>query len=311
MEPVLLTSYRSAEDVARSRSNFYYSFVVMPPEKRRAFCAVYAFMRYCDDISDGDSGLESKRSMLGNWRSQLEAVYAGSIGGNPIFPAFRDTVNNFSIPAQYFHWVIDGAEMDLNTVQYETFDDLYKYCFNVASAVGLVCLQIFGFSDERAKKYAEHCGIAFQLTNILRDVKEDAETGRIYLPMEDLRKYDYTVEELRRGVVDERFRRLMKFEAERAREYYASARRLLPLIEVSSRPALWAMIKIYQSLLDRIAQRQFDVFRRRVCLAKSEKISIALQALAMRFFRRRRYETKNAQYDMQDSGRNIDAGGVQ
>jgi 15-cis-phytoene synthase len=304
MRPELLASYRSAEAVARSRSNFYYSFVVMPPEKRRAFCAVYAFMRYCDDISDGDAGTETKRSMLLDWRSQLDAVYAGSVDKNPTFPAFRDAVNNFKIPAQYFHWVIDGAAMDLSTVQYETFDDLYKYCFNVASAVGLVCLQIFGFSDEGAKKYAEHCGIAFQLTNILRDVKEDAETGRIYLPMEDLRKFDYTAEDLRRGVVDERFRRLMKFEADRAREYYASAQNLLPLIDVSSRPALWAMIRIYRSLLDRIVQRRFDVFSRRVRLAKSEKISIALRALAMRFFGQPRFE-------MQDSNHRADSGGIE
>jgi 15-cis-phytoene synthase len=310
MRPELLASYRSAEAVARSRSNFYYSFVVMPPEKRRAFCAVYAFMRYCDDISDGDAGLDSKRSMLRDWRSQLDAAYSGSVDKNLILPAFLDTVKNFSIPAQYFHWVIDGAAMDLNTVQYETFNDLYKYCFNVASAVGLVCLQIFGFSDERAKKFAEHCGIAFQITNILRDVKEDAESERIYLPLEDLRKFDYTPEDLRRGVVDERFRRLMKFEADRAREYYASARNLLPLIEVSSRPALWAMIKIYESLLDRIVQQQFDVFGQRVRLARSAKISIALQALAMRFFRRRRYGIPDTGSKMQDSGRNVDAGGI-
>ena len=164
--------------------------------------------------------------------------------------------------------------------------DLYKYCFNVASAVGLVCLQIFGFKDERAKEYAEQCGVAFQLTNILRDVKEDAESGRIYLPLEDLRKFGYTAEELRRGVVDERFRKLMKFEAERAREYYAAARNLLPLVEDSSRPALWAMIKIYERILDRIERQQFDVFRHPIHLAGTEKLSIALKALGMRFFGR-------------------------
>ena len=283
MGPELLASYKSAEAVARSRSNFYYSFVVLPAEKRRAFCAVYAFMRHCDDISDGNAGCESKRSMLKEWRALLDAAYGGIQQTNPILPAFHDTVNRFSIPAKYFHWIIDGAEMDLDIAQYRTFEDLYKYCFNVASAVGLVCLRIFGFADERAKKYAEQCGIAFQLTNILRDVKEDADSGRVYLPAEDLSRFGYAEEELRRGIVDERFRNLMRFEAERAREYYSAARKLLPLIESSSQPALWAMIQIYERILDKIVERDFDVFRRRVRLTNTEKISIALKALAMRF----------------------------
>jgi 15-cis-phytoene synthase len=293
MEPELLASYRSAEAVARSRSNFYYSFVVLPSEKRRAFCAVYAFMRYCDDISDGTAGHEAKKTQLRDWRSQLDAAFAGSVQKNPILPAFHDTVNNFSIPAQYFHWIIDGAEMDLGVVRYETFTDLYKYCFNVASAVGLVCLQIFGYKDERAREYAEQCGVAFQLTNILRDVKEDAESGRIYLPLEDLKKFGYTVEDLRRGAVDERFRRLMKFEAERARQYYAAARNLLPLVDDSSRPALWAMIQIYERILDKIEGQQFDVFRHPIRLASREKLSIAFKALGMRFFGRRGFGTQN------------------
>ncbi len=294
MGPELIASYRSAEAVARSRSNFYYSFVVLPLEKRRAFCAVYAFMRHCDDISDGDATLEDKRKMLRDWRSQLDSVYSGDTSRNPILPAFRDTVRNFSIPLEYFHWIIDGAEMDLNTHQYETFDALYRYCFNVASAVGLVCIQIFGFDEERAKKYAEQCGIAFQLTNILRDIKEDAGQGRIYIPTEDLRKFDYSVEELQQGVFDERFRRLMKFETDRAREYYSAARELLPLVEKASKPALWAMIEIYQRILDRIVQRQFDVFRDRIHLASNEKIAIALRALAMRFADRLGWRTQTA-----------------
>jgi 15-cis-phytoene synthase len=285
MEPELIVSYRSAEAVARSRSNFYYSFIVLPAEKKRAFCAVYAFMRYCDDISDADAGgIEEKRAMLRDWRSQLDAAYAGVLGNNPILPAFRDTVRSFSIPAEYFHWIIDGAEMDLDAFQYESFGDLYKYCFNVASAVGLVCLQLFGFSEasSRAKKYAEQCGIAFQLTNILRDVKEDARMGRIYLPAEDLKKFDYSAEELRRGVLDERFRKLMSFETERAKEYYRAARNLLPLVDTTSRPALWAMIEIYERILNRIVQRQFDVFHAPIRLAGAEKLSIALRALTLR-----------------------------
>jgi phytoene synthase len=283
MKPELIASYRSAEAVARSRSNFYYSFLVLPPEKRRAFCAVYAFMRYCDDISDGAGSREAKHSMLRDWRSQLDAVFAGTLPGNGILPAFLDTVKTFSIPAEYFHWVIDGAEMDLSVFQYETFEDLYRYCFNVASAVGLVCLQIFGFDAPGAKKYAEQCGIAFQLTNILRDVKEDTAIGRVYLPLEDLRRFGYSPEELRHGTMDERFRSLMQFETERARTYYASARKLIPLVDEASRPALWAMIRIYERILDRIEERRFDVFRGPIHLAGMEKLSIALKAIAMRF----------------------------
>jgi phytoene synthase len=287
METDLTASYRRAAAVARSRArNFYYSFVVLPAPKRRSMCAVYAFMRYCDDISDGDSSIDVKRSALRDWRSQIDAAFSGSRGENPILPAFRDTVHNYSIPAQYFHWIIDGAEMDLDVFQYETFEDLYRYCFHVASAVGLVCLQIFGFREERAKKYAEQCGVAFQITNMLRDVKEDAEMGRIYLPAEDLRRFGYSPDELRRGIMDDRFRRLMEFEEKRAREYYAAARKLVPLVEETSRPALWAMIQIYERILDRIAQRQFDVFHTSVHLTGAEKTAIALQALIMRFSRK-------------------------
>ncbi len=284
METKLQASYRSAEAVTRKRAgNFYYSFVVLPPEKRRAFCAVYAFMRHCDDISDGPANIETKRAMLQNWRTQLDAAFSDNLRSNSILLAFRDTVNTFSIPAKYFHWIIDGAEMDLDIFRYETFEDLYKYCFNVASAVGLICLHLFGYDEEIAKKYAEQCGIAFQLTNILRDVKEDADMGRIYLPMEDLRKFNYDPEELQRGVFDERFRNLMKLETDRAREYYAQARHLLPLVENRSKPALWAMMEIYERILDRIVQRQFDVFRNSIHLANIEKVSIALRAMAMRF----------------------------
>jgi phytoene synthase len=284
MKPQLSASYRSAEEVARSRArNFYYSFVVLPPEKRRAFCAVYAFMRYCDDISDGDGSLENKRRRLQDWRAQLDEAYSDGPCRNPILPAFRDAVRHFSIPAQYFHWIIDGAQMDLDTVRYDTFDDLYKYCFHVASAVGFVCLQIFGSDDERAKKYAEQCGIAFQLTNILRDLREDASMGRIYLPEEDLRKFRYSPEDLRDGILDDRFTSLMKFETDRAKHYYSQARNLLPLVEKKSKPALWAMMEIYERLLDRITERRFDVFSGRIRLTGMEKTGIALKALMMRF----------------------------
>lgn len=285
MDPNLAASYRRTEAVARARArNFYYSFVLLPAEKRRAFCAVYAFMRDCDDISDGASDLGEKRRQLAGWRSRLDAAISGNFDGNPILPAFQDTVRRFSIPAKYFHWIIDGTEMDLTVSRYETFDDLYRYCFHVASAVGLVCLRIFGYSGDRAQEYAEHCGIAFQLTNILRDIREDAAMGRIYIPADDLEKFQYTPDDLRRGIVDERFRRLMAFETARAREYYASARNLLPMVDTISRPALWAMMEIYSRILRKIARRRYDVFRNRVHLSAAEKSAVALRALSMRLF---------------------------
>ena len=284
MNSELAESYRCAETVARSRArNFYYSFVVLPPEKRRAFCAVYAFMRYCDDISDGASSLDQKREMLRRWRATLNEVAGGDLHSHPILPAFHDSLGRFAIPAQYFHWIIDGAEMDLEIDHYSTFQQLYRYCFNVASAVGLVCLQIFGYGDEGAKEHAEHCGIAFQLTNILRDVQEDAAMGRVYLPFEDLERFGYRPEELKRAVLDDRFRKLMSFESERASGYYAKGRRLIPMIEPSSRPALWAMMEIYGRILKKIVRRQYDVFGNRVCLSAPEKASIALRALVMRY----------------------------
>ncbi len=284
MEPELSASYRSAEAVARKQArNFYYSFVVLPPEKRRAFCSVYAFMRYCDDISDGDGSRETKRHRLEQWRRQLDEAYSDGPCRDSILPAFRDSVRMFSIPAEYFHWIIDGAEMDLDTSRYETFEDLYRYCFHVASAVGFVCLQIFGFSDERAKKYAEECGIAFQLTNILRDVKEDAAMGRIYLPAEDLSTFHYSPEELANGVVNDSFIHLMRFEADRAKQFYSRARNLLPMVEKSSKPALWAMMEIYERLLDRIVRRRYDVFQNSIRLTGMEKMSIAMKALMMRY----------------------------
>jgi 15-cis-phytoene synthase len=283
MKSDLKASYKSAaETVARSHSNFSYSFAVLSREKRLAFCAVYAFMRFCDDISDGETSNENKRELLARWRSQLDADPIAKSPSNPIMPAFRDTLQKFSIPEQYFHWIIDGTEMDLDVFGYETFEDLYKYCFNVASAVGLVCLQIFGYKDESAKKLAEQCGIAFQLTNILRDVKEDAERGRIYLPLEDLRKFNYSPEELQRCVLDDRFRNLMNFEAARAQEYYRAARNLLPLVDKSSRPCLWVMMEIYERLLHRIIENRFDVFGQRIRLSSHEKVAVALKALAMR-----------------------------
>ncbi|MDR1728952.1 MAG: squalene/phytoene synthase family protein [Acidobacteriota bacterium] len=296
MDQELTASYKfAAETVARSHSNFSRAFFVLTKEQRRAFSAVYTFMRFCDDVSDEAGSVEGKRDGLRRWRALLEEAGGGGGGESPdprvlrILPAFRDTTRRFGIPAQYFHWIIDGTEMDLGIDRYETFEDLYRYCFRVASAVGLVCLRIFGLEDEgdadaraRAEKLAEECGIAFQLTNILRDVREDAERGRIYLPLEDLRRFGYTEDDLRRRVVNDAFRDLMRFEAERAGGYYDKARDLAPLVKPRSRASLWMMMEVYRRLLRRIAERRYDVYRGRVRLSFGEKLGIFLRACLMR-----------------------------
>jgi 15-cis-phytoene synthase len=287
LTPELSASYRASEAVARSRArNFYFSFVVLPVWKRRAFCAMYAFMRECDDISDGPGSVEEKKALLNSWRRRMDAALRGDTAGNPIWPAFHDAVRRFSIPREYFHWIVDGAEMDLGIDRYRTFDELYQYCFRVASAVGLVCLHIYGFSGKEAEQYAEQCGIALQLTNIIRDVKEDASLGRIYLPLEDLDRFGYRPEELLTGVADERFTKLLAFEAERAEQYYRRGMRLLPLVARDSQPALWAILEIYHRLLHRIVGGGYRVFDGRVRLPAVVKAGIAGRALAMRWLPR-------------------------
>src|SRR6266446_8273230 len=180
--PTLAESYAFCRHVARSRAkNFYYSFILLPREQRNAMCAVYAFMRYCDDLSDEPG---ASLEPLERWRIALDHALAGQYDGHPTLPAFHDTVRRYRIPPQYFHEMIDGVSSDLHPRRIRTFEELYRYCYQVASVVGLTTIHIFGFEDPRALELAEKCGIAFQLTNIIRDVKEDEELGRVYLPDE-------------------------------------------------------------------------------------------------------------------------------
>ena len=251
---IIKSSYKFCQKIAKSRAkNFYYSFTVLPSKKKRAMCAVYAFMRYCDDIVDEAAEPNEKKRQLLEWRGVLDDAYSGrTVGKINLLPAFRDSIENFKIPRTYFDAIIDGAEMDLTINRYSTFDDLYQYCYRVASAVGLVCLHIFGFKSNDAKKYAEYCGIAFQLTNILRDVKEDAEMGRIYLPQEDLDEFDYTEGNIRNELLNDNFRRLMAYQVDRARYFYEQAIPLLPLVNKSSQACLATMIGIYRQTLLRL-----------------------------------------------------------
>lgn len=276
----LITSYGYCHEVARKRArNFYYSFIVLPREKRDAMCAVYAFMRYCDDIADDPDIKLNRAGMLDRWRQSLDKAAAGRYEYSPILPAFADAVRKFDIPLDYFHQLIDGASMDLSIDRYRTFDELYDYCYKVAAVVGLVCIHVFGFDCPEAKKYAEYCGIAFQLTNILRDVKEDGASGRVYIPEEDLRAFHYSAEELISGPRDERYNRLMRFEVARARGYYNAALPLVEMVHGSGRPGLCAMIEIYFSILEAIERKHYDVFANSISVPRTRKVAIAARAL--------------------------------
>jgi phytoene synthase len=284
----LRAAYSVCRHIARSAAkNFYYGFLVLPAHKRDAICAVYAFMRRADDISDDPSlPVEQRRQKLTDWINALRSVVEGSKTDDPVLMALADSQRRFNIPLELLEKLVEGTTMDVAPsgakLQYETFDQLYDYCYHVASVVGLVCIRIFGYRDPRAEKLAERTGVAFQLTNILRDVKEDWLMGRVYLPQDDLRQCGIDVNVLSNGTAATAMRPLLALEAERAREYYLSADELLPLIDEDSQPALWTLVEIYRRLLERIAQRDYDVFSERVRLSTVEKVSV----LAKGFVRR-------------------------
>jgi 15-cis-phytoene synthase len=266
--------------VAKRRArNFYYSFVLLPAEKKNAMCAIYAFMRYCDDLSDEPG---ASRSAMDRWRAALDDAFAGNPDDNPAWPAFLATVDRYEIPHEYFYEMIDGVASDLAARTIQTFDELYGYCYRVASVVGMTIIHIFGFVSPAAREpalpLAEKCGIAFQLTNILRDVGEDAELGRVYIPAEDLDRFGVSRDDLKHGRRSEQFGRLMEFETTRARQFYNESAGLLSLIEPRSRPSLWALIAIYSSLLDHVSECRYDVLVRRISLSGFEKTWIVLRA---------------------------------
>jgi phytoene synthase len=279
----LSASYDYCQRLAhREAGNFYHAFRLLPGPQRRAMCALFAFMRVADDLADTPPPGVEPRAALAEWRRQLDAALAGDYR-HELHPAFHHTVQTYGIPRQYLCDVLDGVEMDLEPVAFPKFDDLYRYCYRVASAVGLACIHIWGFRDEKAKTYAESAGIAFQLTNILRDLKEDAARQRVYLPGEDLQRFGYSATQLAQGTRDEQFRTMMRFQVERARHYYDAAGPLLPLLDRHGRAVFLVMLRTYRGLLDAIEQRDYDVFSGRIRLSRWRKLGMVLRALPVRW----------------------------
>jgi phytoene synthase len=276
----LSESYASCRNIARSAArNFYYGFVLLPDAKRDALCALYAFMRQVDDIADSPGELPDKQRRLAERRAQMDRALAGARDDNPVWPAFCDAVERYQIPPRYLHDLISGAEMDQSVNVYETFERLREYCYRVAGTVGRCCLYVFGFTDPRAPELAESLGIAFQLTNILRDLPRDLAMGRIYLPQEDLERFGCGRSDLSGKAPSLEFTELMQFEADRAWQFYRDGWPLLSLVSEDSRSALWALARIYSGILEKIEAREFDVFSLPPArLSAAEKIWILARA---------------------------------
>jgi phytoene synthase len=301
-DPPTAEAYRLCRDLARHEAkNFYWAFRVLPRHKSDAMCAVYAFMRRADDISDDESkSIESRRTeisaWLQSWRTSRTAAPASSTTvptqDAPIFLALADTQHRFSIPDSLLEELVAGTTMDLEPrtdpsepQTYATFDDLYRYCYLVASVVGLVCIRIFGYTDPRAEALAEETGVAFQLTNILRDVKEDAERNRIYIPLDLMDEFGETISELRELAagrpMTERERAMLATLAIRAEKYYVAAAKLIPLLDRDSRAAMRVLVAIYHRLLAEIAAHKMDVFSTRACVSTPAKLAILSRGALM------------------------------
>lgn len=294
--------YTESEDAStlslQGSTSFHYSFTFLPKEERKAIHAVYAFCRRIDDIVDDNpstvpSMIEQKRRRLNWWRTEIEHMYTPAVsaqGGavlsfgrsnspsaGPLRTTLAAVVRRFNVPKQYFLALIDGCEADLTKHRYSTFEELKSYCYSVASVVGLMCIEIFGYRHEQTRQYAIHLGYALQLTNILRDVKADKDRGFIYLPLEDLRRFRYTEEDLMNEVYDERFVALMAFQAQRAREYFYKARTMLLPDERMTMVAAQIMDAIYYRLLEKIELSDYQVFTQRVRVSPLHKVMIAVR----------------------------------
>ena len=276
----LAASYEHCRNLAWAAArNFYYGFALLPPAKRDALCALYAFMRRADDIADSNRGLQVKSEGLKKWRNALGQALEGHYNGSRLLPALHHTVEQYKIPGQYFHDLMSGAEMDLDIRTYSTFEDLSRYCYCVAGTVGLCCVHVFGFRDPVALELAPKLGIAFQLTNILRDVAEDFAMGRVYLPQEDLARFGCTEEDLSSPAASRRFVQLMRFEADQAWRLYEEGVRLLEVVSSDSQASLWTLIRIYSGILAKIEAIHYDVLANpHPGLSRLEKAWIMLRA---------------------------------
>jgi len=266
-----------AKEIAKeSKSSFYYAFNLLPASQREAMNTVYAFCRKTDDIVDeNDFTSEVKYENLRKWRIELEKGLKG--GSNyQLLNNLSKIINQFNIPLDPFFDLIRGMEMDIQNIRYTKIDDLMEYCYRVAATVGLMSIEIFGYKNESAKNYAINLGYALQLTNILRDVKKDAEYGRIYLPQEDIEKFGYSERELLNNVYNEKFVNLMQFEADRAKQYFDLANNSLNFEDKPSLFAARAMQHIYFNLLKKLEAKNFDVFNKNIKVSKPEKTAIAV-----------------------------------
>ena len=279
--PQLEQAYEECRLITKKEAkNFYYAFITLPPKKRNAIYAAYSFCRLADDAADEDIPTDEKLRLLDELRGKLSMSYSGHsdlLEEGPVFTALAHTASAYDIPEEYLREVVAGVETDLTKNRFQDFAELRDYCYRVASVVGLICIQIFGYSDSRAKDYAIDLGMAMQLTNIMRDVKEDLELDRVYLPLDEIKDFGYSLEELQAGVVNDPFRELMKFHAQRARQYFDSGFKLLPYLSPRSRACPAVLGQIYSHVLDKIEARDFDVFAGRVSLSSREKYRITAQ----------------------------------
>ena len=272
-------AYADCRNITRREAkNFYYAVVTLPQEKRKAIYAAYSFCRQCDDSVDEAASPEAKLSALTDLQVNLALAYEGR-PATPVFLALADTADRYDIPKEYFSEIIRGVESDLVKTRYQDFDELREYCYRVASVVGLVCLQIFQYRDAAAREYAVDLGLAMQLTNIVRDVREDWSMGRVYLPQDEMARFGYTEEQLGAGIRNDAFVELLRFQGQRARGYFRSGFRLLPYLSRRSRACPAALGAIYSRVLDRIEESGYDVLgEQRIALSGGEKARIAVRA---------------------------------
>jgi 15-cis-phytoene synthase len=288
MESTIAASYRFCGILARREArNFHLAFCLLPRARRHSMYALYAFMRHSDDLADGSGSAGEKQEALRQWRFELDAALAAEPVSWPGLLALADTVCRFSIPPSLLYEVIKGVSMDVQPRTFASFDELADYCYHVASVVGICCIHIWGYrsDDGRAERLAEACGIALQLTNILRDVREDACNGRVYLPQDEMVRFGVNRRELEGGRQSRGLHDLLVFQAQRAMAYYKQAMGLVPLIDPVGRPVLLTIVGIYRALLDEIARRNYNVMDTRVAVPAWRKAAIAFRALPQRFVR--------------------------